>query len=869
MAHAAPIYGRVHETRRALDQLTPGRGCIAVGEAGSGRTRFASAVAESARRSGRAPLWIAATEITRTVDFGALSWLLNDTGATASATDALAAIVMGLRSHGGSAPTTLVVDDAHLLDGHSAEAVLQAVSSRAISLVATAVLGAPLPSSLQRLIDDEFVEVLELSSFAREAVAEIATEAIGGPVSPATIELLWRWSNGHPGTLAAIIDVGIANARFRLTGGHWWWTGSAPDVASVHANVIRRLAVLAPHAVDALDYVALAERIDLAVLEGLVGTDTVADLEAVGLIATNEPTGDMIGRLTVRCSDALVGAQRVAQLRPVRRRMLAGRLLDALPAPRQDADVPRLARLALLAGRPAAPELLLQASAMLRLSDPELALQIAALNHHWSPSASSAVDMVFSQIEVGDPDGARTALTEAKRLVATDADRLRVAEVEIAISLFGDRDPRAASDLIDTIRQDGSPAGSTATMLSLEAMTALLGARPDVVARVAPAVLARNDAPDVARLRAGVALVASLLLQGDTATARRTAEPMLIMAARLVKELPSATGMLRAALAFVELWRGDLPPLPAAHPGTGRWPAPPVGDHADHAQADGRRFDWAMMAGVVAHMRGDFDNAVVRLREAVVEQAQGKGIFHAEAHAWLVVALCDAGRPADAEAAMEQFPQHALAMIPGLEPWARGVLAATRGNAGAATGLLAEAAEQSAAVGATLIEARYMVELAERCGSDDHIGRLDALSRSIDAPLLRTMCTTAVARLKGDAAVLLEAASWFGHRGLVGRGKHASRVAERIARADGHQALARQAGQVHRRLSGAHRTRPAHRLGLSVREAEVAELAAGGLTDREIAARLVVSVRTIESHLASTYRKLRVSSRAELPGALA
>jgi DNA-binding NarL/FixJ family response regulator len=58
----------------------------------------------------------------------------------------------------------------------------------------------------------------------------------------------------------------------------------------------------------------------------------------------------------------------------------------------------------------------------------------------------------------------------------------------------------------------------------------------------------------------------------------------------------------------------------------------------------------------------------------------------------------------------------------------------------------------------------------------------------------------------------------------------------------------------------------AHRAGLSRRESEVATLAGTGLTDREIAARLVLSVRTVESHLASVYRKLGISSRLDLAG---
>lgn len=50
---------------------------------------------------------------------------------------------------------------------------------------------------------------------------------------------------------------------------------------------------------------------------------------------------------------------------------------------------------------------------------------------------------------------------------------------------------------------------------------------------------------------------------------------------------------------------------------------------------------------------------------------------------------------------------------------------------------------------------------------------------------------------------------------------------------------------------------------LSHREKQVLELALEGATNSEIAARLFVSESTVKSHLASTFRKLGVSSRAE------
>ncbi|WP_159618066.1 helix-turn-helix transcriptional regulator [Ruania rhizosphaerae] len=62
---------------------------------------------------------------------------------------------------------------------------------------------------------------------------------------------------------------------------------------------------------------------------------------------------------------------------------------------------------------------------------------------------------------------------------------------------------------------------------------------------------------------------------------------------------------------------------------------------------------------------------------------------------------------------------------------------------------------------------------------------------------------------------------------------------------------------------------PAHEPApLTRREREVATLAAGGMTSKAIAQRLVLSVRTVDSHLAGAYRKLGVSSRERLSAAL-
>jgi DNA-binding NarL/FixJ family response regulator len=49
--------------------------------------------------------------------------------------------------------------------------------------------------------------------------------------------------------------------------------------------------------------------------------------------------------------------------------------------------------------------------------------------------------------------------------------------------------------------------------------------------------------------------------------------------------------------------------------------------------------------------------------------------------------------------------------------------------------------------------------------------------------------------------------------------------------------------------------------GLTAREVQVLALAASGKTNREIAARLVISERTVARHMSNIFTKLNVSSR--------
>ena len=77
------------------------------------------------------------------------------------------------------------------------------------------------------------------------------------------------------------------------------------------------------------------------------------------------------------------------------------------------------------------------------------------------------------------------------------------------------------------------------------------------------------------------------------------------------------------------------------------------------------------------------------------------------------------------------------------------------------------------------------------------------------------------------------------------------------------------AADAREQLSRVGARRPAGAGELTATERRVAELAAQGMANKEIAATLVVTVNTVEFHLRNTYAKLGIRSRAQLAGRLA
>lgn len=120
-----------------------------------------------------------------------------------------------------------------------------------------------------------------------------------------------------------------------------------------------------------------------------------------------------------------------------------------------------------------------------------------------------------------------------------------------------------------------------------------------------------------------------------------------------------------------------------------------------------------------------------------------------------------------------------------------------------------------------------------------------------------------VARARGDQIwALYDLALMLHKRHDSGAARAKLQLADRLARHGGNTRWAR-------RTRSALDTLPAGSTPLTRQEARIARLAAAGHSNKQIAATLNLTVRTIEFHLSGVYRKLGISGRRELGAMLA
>ncbi len=791
--------------------LDGGRGLVLAGPHGVGRSTLARECTRLAHRRGRPALWTAATRSTRSQPFGAFARVLSPSPAGPPGLAEARAELLGRL---GGRRGLLVVDDAHLLDDASAALVHQLAAEAAT--VVTVSTGERSPDAIVALWKDRMAERLDVPALTRDQVGEVL-EAVAGHTDPATAYRLWHATGGNSMLLAELVRSGRADGRFADRHGVWRWEGPPPAAGGRLGELVAdRLAALDARTRSALHVLALAEPIGLAMFERFFPPKAVAALEDQGLVRLRRSGR----RVDLHVAPPVVGEVLRAGLSVTATRAIARRLLVELEAvgARRREDLPRLGALMLAGGDWGDTGRLLAAARAARDDlDAGLAVRLLAAIRAQG-GAGHAVDLLEADVLAcrGD-DGTAAALRRALDRAAGATERARATALASAVSWSPAAPYEPAADGVPTAW----------TSLTRATARASAGARDAALADIDAALAAAGRAEHGElhlRLAAADLRCRILVHTGRLADAERLARDR-----------------------HADAVTGPLPGLTAS---------------------------WAAVLGRILLRRGAVREALPRLSEAaaVLRDADFGGRRVATLHL-LAEALSAAGRTGEARATLAE----AAAVPPPAGRDAEAELAAAR--AAAACGDIPDALDRCRSVaaaarasGAHAHEMLALHELARLGEARAVLARLRRLAELVGDPLY---ADHAAALATADSAALESAGARFASIDALPLAAETCRHAAAGHAATGHSALAATARIRAREYlawcpgwaAPAPDAVPAAPV-LTAREREIALLAAGGSSDRDIAELLTVSVRTVQNHLHRAYAKLHTSGRRELAALL-
>ncbi len=841
-----PLTGRDEELHAVVAAVRPGAaGIVVAGPAGVGKTRLArDAVAVAAAR-GATIVWAQGSTAAQPLPLGAFAGLLEVPPGDAAQTIGRALDQLAVRR-----PVVLVVDDAHLLDEHSAIVLHRVVVRRLAPVVVTLRTGEPVADTVTSLWKDDHLPRMDLAPLDVADTTALVARVLGGPVDSASAQRMWTLTQGSPLFLRHLLAGEVSASRFTAASGIWRWT-SEPTISPELADLLQHQIGSLPAPVqDVVDLVALAEPVALPTLCHLMSAADVEEAEQRGLVR--------IDGLVARLAHPLYGEVRRAAMGALRARRLRGLVATTLkaapdPIPRAvltlDSDLPPDPALFLLAAEAATrmydlplAERLAQAAAA--TGDPSARLVHAgALS--WLGRGDAAEAILLDLVETAPDSRTRTMalLYRAGNLVRTMAAIDDAREALAAAEAIG-----AAPHLV---------AAMTLTLTAMDGdLASVLDRGP---------TLMRSDLPDD-MTRTVVASVVS-------AAAAVTANTELLDEAAVVGGLASdrvPTSIPGFGLANFQVLGHHLAGSPGRAAALARRMRVASADLPGPARLMG-----LTLAGHSALAGGRISDAVMLLREAWAGLADSRHESRFRCRTLLATALAQAGRPDEAAPllagiALGGHPAYQLFAPDDLLAQAWG--AAAEGSTTEALRHAVAAADLAGEMGLPAYEVLAWQTTVQFGNADMALPRLAALAGLGSRGELTAAHAQAWADQDGDA--LLTTADRWAHLGdLLAAGDAAAQAAD-VHRRQGRRGSALAAAAVAERLadrSGARTpalaiaVRP---LPLSAREREIATLAARGLSNRQIAERLTVSVRTVEGHLYRAGHKLGVSERTAFTAVL-
>lgn len=846
MLPAWPLLRREPTAATVRAALRERRGVAVYGDAGVGKTVLARAAADDAAIDLDLPvLHLSGTTAGGPTSSSALEDLLGRSG-------------LPPRPAG---PVAIVqVDDAHLLGEVGAAHLADRCRAGEIVLLLTLRRSParPVPPALSALWRDDVVERVDLGPLTREEVAALLGEALGGDVVVHASWDIFEATQGNPFHVREAVRRAVASGALRRQGDVWNWLGPVEVGDRIREVLVHDLDVLEPGERTAVELVAMAEPVSERELVDAVGLAALDGAVASGLVTHDRlPPGAGLA-VTLSSSHPLYGTAVRELVTPTRRRQLWDLLHPAAVAPRvaRGAEVRRTVWAIEVGAEPPAAEVVAAARHAAERGDVESALRLcAAVLARLDLDVVDRVDalLVAANVHrfVDAPDAALAELVRIDELLADpDLDR-RSPELLVrtvaATRLRADVDQYhhdavdAALDRLDALARsladDPAPAAA--------ALAADLGrerlARMGWAGRFAAglpglrATVADESVPLPDRLPLVAPAVFGLAQVGRLDDARHLVDRFAPATIRFADLAPWSYQELGSAQVMMLLWSGELDAAGA------------VIDATFDVDDPRFRFERAIQhagLGRVAAVDGRWTAAAELFRSAAATfELRDHSGYLAWCRAWLAYALAASNRRDEAIevlAAARRTPlrtsrvnlvDHRMAVLQ-----AAATLAEPDAEA-QAVALADEFAGEGLVLG-ELLAAHMALHLTDAT-APAFVSRQDRVLRvasQVDGAL-----AAAIADLAGATA----GPGNTGRTDLVGDERR--RRAEAAVRA-----------------AGGWLPTPSALAALSGRQAEVARLAAQGLSSKVIAERLFVSPRTVETHIANIFTKLGIHSRPEL-----
>lgn len=883
-----PLIGRDEELSIVDEEIGVRAGSIVIaGTVGVGKSRLMTASLDQLRERGRAIVLVRATPSTATVPFGAFaSWVPHQLGTDdrLAVLQAVARRLLGENdpdTPAASAAPVVAIDDAQFLDDGSAALVWHLAQRTPASLVLTARSGEPCPETVTALWKEALAVRLEVQPLAEAETARLVEGALGAPVAATTQNRLWRLTEGNPLYLREVVHAAREQGVLAPVGGVWRWKGALESSSRLVELVASRVGREGSGERRVLELVALGEPLEVDVLAHLAPQDLLVEVEARGLLAVGEPgVGDVVRLAHPLYSEVL--RSRLPLVTAQRHRADLAAAAIATGAHRQDPV--RVATWLLECGvPPSEPDLLLEASIRAQIVDDyEMGARLAEASVRAGGGWRAAIWQVDALGPLHRHDVA-DALLDSLAVNEDDPEAHAAAARLRAQHLFWYRNQDAAvalDSVVEAARRIPAPARSS--LLSYGARLALFGLE----------------------LERATELATQAAADADTLIDRLHAVTIAGFAAAFL-------GRTRAALATVDMVGQhvftviETDPVPA---GGAAWtyslamvPAGRIDEAAAFFEAILQQ-DFVRLGGSyralpalwlarMALEQGRLRTAADLSREALAILGDanyfGRGDWLAVTWATAAAQAGDIEQAADAMAWIEAHGKPEVKTFGLYLELARSWLSAARGETSQALRLALGAAERARQAGAHMIEMVALLD-ATRLGAGEGVAgpaaaagiaaRLEALTSLVEGPYARAVARFADAVVTGDGGSLDDAAARFE---AMGARLHAAEAGVCAAAAH-HQAGLRRNRAVSLRRARvladqcegavtplvARLAQEPTAADLTRREREIAELAARGFSNREIADKLQVSMRTVNSHLNHAYTKLGTNDRSELPALL-